>query len=143
MQVSELMTRGVPSMAPHETLMRAAQTMGDLHVGVIAVCDGERLVGIVTDRDIVLRGVAEGCAVEETPLSEVMSKDTRWCFEDQAVDEVVQEMRAAQIRRVPVVDRDRHLVGMLSLGDVSSDATATTARPEAAGISHLHTRPAH
>ena len=116
--------------------MRAAQTMGDLHVRVIPVCDGERLVGIVTDRDIVLRGVAEGCAVEETPLSEVMSKDARWCFEDQPVGEVVEAMRAAQIRRVPVVDRDRHLVGMLSLGepgaaDGAAEENAANRRSEA------------
>lgn len=111
------MTRGVRSMAPDETLMTAAQAMDELGIGAIPVCDGERLVGMVTDRDIVLRGVAQGAVVDETPLSEVMSKDARWCFEDQPVADVVEEMRAARIRRVPVVDRARHLVGMLLLGD--------------------------
>lgn len=119
-QVSEVMTRGVRSMAPTETIFKAAQAMDELNVGSIPVCDGDTLVGIVTDRDIVLRGVAQGCPVEETPLSAVMSEHTRWCYEDQSVEEAAEQMRSAQIRRLPVVDRDRHLVGILSLGDVAT-----------------------
>jgi len=122
-KVSEIMTRGVRTMAPNETLVRAAQAMEELDVGALPVCDGQSLVGMVTDRDIVLRGVAQGCPVDDTPLSAVMSNDTCWCFEDQSVDEVTQQMREAQIRRMPVVDRDKRLVGMMSLGDVATKAS--------------------
>jgi CBS domain-containing protein len=134
-QVSEVMTRGVRTMAPGETVMKAAQAMQELDVGAIPVCDGQTLVGMVTDRDIVLRGVAQGCAADRTPLSDVMSRDTRWCFEDQPVDEVMQQMRDAQIRRVPVVDREKHLVGMLSLGDVATQADSREAGEALGGIS--------
>lgn len=119
-QVSQIMTRGVRTLAPTETVMKAAQAMQELDVGVIPVCDGRKLVGMVTDRDIVLRGVAKGCLVDKAQLSEVMSTDTQWCFEDQSLEEVSDKMRDAQIRRVPVVDHDKQLVGMLSLGDIAT-----------------------
>jgi CBS domain-containing protein len=121
-QVSQVMTRGVRSMAPTDTLVKAAQAMEELDVGVIPVCDGDRLVGMVTDRDIVLRGVAQGLPVDQTPLREVMSDEPLSCFEDQPVEEVMDRMRDAQVRRVPVLDRERHLVGMLSLGDLAVKA---------------------
>lgn len=121
-QVSDVMTRGVRAMSPSDTLVMAAQAMEELDVGVIPVCDGDRLVGMVTDRDIVVRGVAQGRPAEQTHLDEVMSRDPRWCFEDQSIDEVLDQMRDAQIRRVPVVDHEKHLVGMLSLGDASVKA---------------------
>ncbi len=121
-QVSDVMTRGVRTMSPSDTLVKAAQAMEELDVGAIPVCDGERLVGMVTDRDIVLRGVAQGRPVDSTHLDEVMSADPRWCFDDQPVDEALEQMRDAQIRRMPVVDHDKHLVGILSLGDVAVKA---------------------
>ncbi len=119
-QVSEAMTRGVRSMAPTESVMKAAQAMDELNVGVIPVCDGERLVGMVTDRDIVLRAVAQGCAADRTPLSDVMSEHVRWCYADDAIEDVAEQMRQAQIRRLPVVDREQHLVGIVSLGDLAA-----------------------
>jgi CBS domain-containing protein len=121
-QVSQAMTTGVRSMAPNESVMKAAQAMSELDVGVIPVCDGDRLVGMVTDRDIVLRGVAQGCPADQTPLSTVMTRDAVWCYEDQSVEEVAEKMRDAQVRRMPVVDREQHLVGMLSLGDIATKA---------------------
>ncbi|MBE0593356.1 MAG: CBS domain-containing protein [Gemmatimonadales bacterium] len=125
-QVSQIMSRGVRALAPDETVMKAAQAMQELDVGVIPVCDGRKLVGMVTDRDIVLRGVARGCIVDQAQLKDVMSTDTQWCFEDQSLEEVSEKMRDAQIRRVPVIDHDKQLVGMLSLGDI-----ATRTRTEA------------
>jgi CBS domain-containing protein len=125
--VSDVMTRGVRSMPPGETVMKAAQAMSELDVGVIPVCDGERLVGIVTDRDIVLRGVAQGCLASETPISGVMTNGASWCFQDQSIEEAGQQMRDAQIRRIPVIDRERRLVGMLSLGDIATRAGASEA----------------
>ncbi|HET9643479.1 MAG TPA: CBS domain-containing protein [Burkholderiaceae bacterium] len=96
--------------------------MEELNVGVIPVCDGDRLVGMVTDRDIVVRGVAQGQAADQTPLREVMSAEPMTCFEDQSVEEVMDRMRDSRARRVPVLDRERHLVGILSLGDVAVKA---------------------
>jgi CBS domain-containing protein len=122
MKVSEIMTRGVRTMAPTASLVQAAQAMDALDVGSLPVCDGQSLIGLVTDRDIVLRGVAQGCSIADTPLTAVMSKDICWCFEDQSVDEVAQQMQEAQIRRMPVVDREKHLVGMLALGDIATKA---------------------
>ena len=138
--VSDVMTRGVRTMSPRETLVQAAQAMQALNVGAIPVCDGDKLLGMVTDRDIVLRGVAQNCAIQSTPLSAVMSGDTCCCFEDQTLDEAAAQMREKQIRRMPVVDRDKHLVGMLSLGDLATKGDAKTAAGDALqGISS----PAH
>jgi CBS domain-containing protein len=119
-QVSEAMTRGVRTLAPGESVMKAAQAMDELNVGAIPVCDGDRLVGMVTDRDIVLRAVAQGCASDSTPLSQVMSEHVRWCYEDDTVEDVAAKMRQTQIRRLPVVDREQHLVGIVSLGDLAA-----------------------
>jgi predicted transcriptional regulator len=109
-------------MSPNDTMIKAAQAMEELDVGVIPVCEGDRLVGMVTDRDLVIRGLAQGRAAENTQLNDVMSADVHWCYDDQSVEEVIEQMRDAQIRRVPVVDHDEHLVGMLSLGDVAVKA---------------------
>ena len=121
-RVSDVMTRGVRTLSPHDSIAAAAQAMERLDVGVVPVCEQDQLVGVVTDRDIVVRGVARGRPADQTPLDEVMSRDPRCCFEDQALDEVLEQMRDARIRRVPVLDRAQHLVGMLSLGDVAVKA---------------------
>lgn len=134
-QVSQVMTRGVRAMSPNDTMIKAAQAMEELDVGVIPVCDGDRLVGMVTDRDLVIRGVAQGRPADNTRLNEVMSPEVRWCYDDQSVDEVAEQMRDAQIRRVPVVDHDKHLVGMLSLGDVAVKADESEAGAALQGIS--------
>ena len=134
-QISDVMTRGVRTLSPSDTVVMAAQAMQELDVGAIPVCDGDRLVGMVTDRDIVVRGVAKGRLTESTHLDEVMSPDPRWCFEDQSVDEVMDQMREAQIRRVPVVDHDRHLVGIVSLGDLAVKADVGKARNALESIS--------
>lgn len=124
-QVSEAMTRGVRAIAPNEKIVAAAQAMEELNIGVLPVCEGDRLVGIVTDRDIVVRGVAQALELKDTTVSEVMSEDAIWCFEDQSLDEVQDRMSHAQIRRVPVVDREQHLVGMLSLADLAAKNTGS------------------
>ena len=121
-RVSDVMTRGVRTLSPHDSIAAAAQAMEALDVGVVPVCEQDLLVGIVTDRDIVVRGVAHGRPPDATPLNEVMSREPRWCFDDQSLDEVLEQMRDARIRRMPVLDRAQHLVGMLSLGDVAVKA---------------------
>jgi CBS domain-containing protein len=120
--VSEVMTRDVRFVMPQESLQRAAQMMDDLNVGVLPVCDGERLVGMVTDRDITVRATSAGAAPDEACVEEVMSTDVRWCFEDQSLDEVMQQMADAQIRRVPVVSHDdaHKLIGIVALGDLAT-----------------------
>jgi len=134
-QVADVMTRGVRTLSPQDSMLRAAKAMEELNVGSVPVCDGEQLLGMVTDRDITVRGVAHGKPAESTPLSDVMSKGVRWCFEDDSIDKVVDEMRDSKIRRLPVVDRDKHLVGILSLGDVAAKADSFEAGEALADIS--------
>jgi len=117
--VSDVMTRGVRSMAPTDTVTKAAQAMDELNVGVIPVCEGDKLVGMVTDRDIVVRGVAQYFDMKTTKLADVMSTNVRCATEDQDVDEVLGEMADAQIRRLPVVDGQKRLVGIVTLGDIA------------------------
>lgn len=121
-RIADVMTRGVRTLGPHDTVLKAAQAMEEMDVGAILVCDGDRLVGVLTDRDIVLRAVAKNRDHDQTLLGEVMTTDPCWCFEDQSVDEVVDAMREGQLRRMPVVDRDRQLVGIVSLGDLAVKA---------------------
>ena len=119
--VSEIMTRNVQFISPQDSIRRAAQMMDELNVGALPVCDGERLVGMVTDRDITIRATSDGIAPDEGVVDDVMSTDVRWCFEDQPLDEVMQQMADTQIRRVPVVSHDENhrLVGIVSLGDIA------------------------
>jgi CBS domain-containing protein len=117
--VSDVMTRGVRTMSPTDTVAHAAQAMDELNVGVIPVCDGDKLVGMVTDRDIVVRGVAQERDIRTTKLADVMSINVRCAKEDQDVDEVLGEMADSQIRRMPVVDQQQRVVGIVSLGDIA------------------------
>ncbi|UUZ73745.1 CBS domain-containing protein [Polaromonas sp. P1(28)-8] len=118
--VSDLMTRGVRTLTPADTVTSAARAMDELNVGVIPVCDGEKLVGMVTDRDIVVRGVAQELDAKTTDLSDVMSTNVRTARENEDVDEVLSEMAESQIRRLPVVDDQDRLVGIISLGDIAA-----------------------
>mgnify|MGYP000090084351 CR=1 FL=1 len=102
--VADVMTRGVRSMRPDDNLVQAAQAMEELNVGAIPVCEGERLVGMVTDRDIVVRCVAQKLDPQSCKLSDIMSGHVRTVRENDDVNEVLGEMSSAQIRRMPVVD---------------------------------------
>jgi CBS domain-containing protein len=118
--VAEVMTRGVRSMAPGDSVVEAARAMDELNVGVIPVCEGEKLVGMVTDRDIVVRGVATEGEIRSMKLADVMSANVRCAREGDDVDRVLSEMAEAQIRRMPVVDDSQRLVGIVSLGDIAA-----------------------
>jgi CBS domain-containing protein len=118
--VRDLMTRGVRTLSPSDSVIFAAQAMAELDVGSIPVCDGQRLVGVVTDRDLTLRSLAQGRDPQSTQLDQVMTTDVQWCYEEQSIEEVAQLMRDAQIRRLPIVDHDRKLVGVVSLGDLAA-----------------------
>jgi CBS domain-containing protein len=117
--VADVMTRGVRTLTPTDSVSQAAQAMDELNVGVIPVCDGDELVGMVTDRDIVVRGVAQDCDMKTTKLADVMSTNVRCATEDQDVDEILGQMAGSQIRRMPVVDGNKRLVGIVTLGDIA------------------------
>lgn len=128
MKVSEVMTPDVETVRPDASIQVAADKMKRLDVGPLPVCDGRRVLGMVTDRDIVVRGIAEGMGLE-TPVSKVMTADVEYVFMDEDVKVAARKMRDHQIRRVLVLDNDKKLVGIVSIGDVSFDAEATlTAR---------------
>jgi CBS domain-containing protein len=119
--ISEVMTREVTVVPPDADLQRVAQMMRDLNVGALPVCDGKRLMGMITDRDITIRAVAEGIPPSSARVADVMSKDISWCFDDQTVGEVLQQMGDQQIRRLPVVSRhNMELTGVVSLGDLAT-----------------------
>lgn len=119
--IQDVMTRDVQRISPEETVHRAAQMMDEFNIGSIPVVDGEKLVGMITDRDIVVRSTAAGQAPEKTRVGDVMSTDVRTCYANQSVDEVLSQMGDVQIRRVPVVDQGSHsLVGIISLGDIAT-----------------------
>ncbi|QQP88443.1 CBS domain-containing protein [Skermanella sp. TT6] len=122
MQIREIMTRDVEVVAPGDTIQRAAKLMDELNVGVLPVCEGPKLVGLVTDRDITVRATSVGKAPGECRVSEVMTDEPRYCYEDDVVSDVSRLMGDMQIRRVPVLDRDDRLIGIVSLGDIATEA---------------------
>lgn len=128
MQVKEIMSRHALTVTPDRTLRDVAEIMHRADTGFVPVGDNDRLVGTLTDRDIVVSGLAAG-KTGDTAVSEVMASDVLYCFDDQEVAEVARNMGEQQVRRMPVVDRDKRLVGVLSLGDLSAQGD-----PSAAGV---------
>ena len=119
--IQDVMTKDVQFISPEQTVRRAAQMMDEYNVGSIPVCDGDELVGMITDRDITVRSTAAGQVPEKTRVGDVMSTDVRTCHAGQTVDEVLGQMGNVQIRRVPVVDQQSHkMVGIVSLGDMAT-----------------------
>lgn len=119
-RISEVMTRGVQVVRPDETLQRAAQLMDELNVGALPVCEGQELVGMITDRDITVRATAAGLQPADHCVSEVMTDQARWCTEDQSTEEAMKQMGDVQIRRLPVLDAQKRVVGIVSLGDLAT-----------------------
>ena len=120
MQIREIMTRDVQVVSPDDTIRRAARLMDDLNVGVLPVCEGPKLVGLVTDRDITVRATSAGRAPDECKVSEVMTDEPRYCYEDDVVGDVSRLMGNVQIRRIPVLDSGDRLIGIVSLGDIAT-----------------------
>ena len=116
--VSDVMTRNVRILSPTDSVTEAAKVMDELNVGVIPVCEGDELLGVVTDRDIVVRAVAQGLT-GETPLAKVMSTDIRTARESDDLAKVLADMASSQIRRLPVLDDAMRLVGIISIGDIA------------------------
>jgi CBS domain-containing protein len=119
MRIADLMTREPITIGPRDSVQRAAQLMDDLNVGALPVCDGALLVGIVTDRDITVRATAAGLDPRLTEVDLVMSDRVRCCSPRQSAAEVLRQMAAVQIRRLPVLDEAQQLVGMVALGDIA------------------------
>lgn len=119
MLAKEIMTPNVEVGNPEMTLVEAARKMKEGDFGMLPIGENDRLVGTITDRDIAVRGVADGKDVNQCKVREVMSEGIHYCFEDQELDEISKKFSNHQIRRLPVLNRDKRLVGILSLGDLS------------------------
>jgi CBS domain-containing protein len=118
MRVSEAMTREVRICTPGQPIREVARTMAAIDVGALPVGENDRLIGMITDRDIAVRAVAQGKG-PDTPVREIMSEHVEYCFDDEELDRVAQGMADVRVRRLPVVNREKRLVGILSLGDVA------------------------
>lgn len=119
MKVQEIMSRVVAVLPIDAQLSEVARVMRDYDIGAVPIADQEQLVGMITDRDIVVRAVADGAAPDARLARDVMSPSVLYCYEDQSVDEALGVMGEQQVRRLPVLDAERRLVGVVSLGDVS------------------------
>lgn len=119
MKVKGVMTTGVECIAPDASIQDAAQKMKSLDVGPLPVCEKDRIVGFITDRDIVIRAICDGCDTTNTKVRDVMSSGVVYCFEDDDVEDAARMMQEKQIRRLVVLDRNKQLVGLVSLGDLA------------------------
>lgn len=122
MQVKEVMTRGIEAIQPNATIQEAAEKMRVLDVGVIPVCENDRLLGTLTDRDITVRATAAGHHPAELKVRDIMTPDIVSCFEDQDVEEAARLMKERQIRRLLVLNREKVIVGIVSIGDLALGA---------------------
>jgi len=120
-EVSQVMTRDVRLVDPGTTLKDAAAMMRDGDFGLLPIGENDRLVGTITDRDIAIRAVAAGKDPTRTPVRDAMSEGIVYCFEDQSVSEAAALMGEKQIRRLPVLNRDKRLVGIVAIGDLAID----------------------
>ena len=127
MKVRDAMTHNVQVMNPEETIADAARAMSDIDVGALPVGESDRLVGMITDRDIAIRAVARRKS-PDTKIRDVMSREIMYCFDDEDIEHVVGNMGDIQVRRLPVMDRGKRLVGIISLSDI-----ALTHVPEVVG----------
>jgi CBS domain-containing protein len=130
MQINEVMTHDVKTVRPDTSIFDIARIMRDEDIGAIPVAENDKLIGMVTDRDIVVRALADSKADQNVNARSVMSDRMLYCFSDQSIEEVLRNMGDQQVRRMPVVDRDKRLVGVVSIGDLSAQA-----KPQQAGES--------
>ena len=125
MRIKDIMTRDVELTSPDETIRAAAQKMLDCDCGILPVAQGDRLVGMITDRDIVTRAVAHGADPDGCHVGAVMSPDVKYVFEDESTEDLARNMMSLQIKRLPVLDRKKWLVGIVSLGDLAKTHEAS------------------
>jgi CBS domain-containing protein len=127
MQVREVMSKNVKMVSPADTIQKAAAIMSDNNIGVLPVCEDDRLLGVLTDRDITVRAVARGKAPSACKVREVMSTGVKYVLEDEPSQAVARSMARLKIRRLPVVNHDDRLVGIVSLGDLAMKQYGTAA----------------
>jgi CBS domain-containing protein len=125
MKVREAMTMNGRMASPSQTIREAAQGMLDIDAGVLPVGENDKLVGMITDRDIAVRGIAKSKGPDAS-VRDVMTSDVKYCFDDQDVEEITRNMDDLQVRRLPVVNREKRLVGILSLGDIAQTSRQDT-----------------
>jgi CBS domain-containing protein len=148
MKISDYMTREVRTISPDRSIREAAQVMSAMDLGALPVGENDRLVGMITDRDIAVRAIAEGRDCD-TPIREVMTQDVKYCFEDEYATHVADNMGEIQVRRLPVLDRNKRLVGIVALADLACGGVGLKPVSKAlSGISrqgaqHSQTQPAH
>jgi len=133
-KISDLMTKDVQIAKTGQTIRQAAETMARLDAGVMPVSEDNRLVGMITDRDIAIRGVAMGKG-PDTEIRDVMSTKVKYCYDDEDVEEVLHNMGDLQVRRLPVLNREKRLVGIVSLGDLASNGETAETGKALTGIS--------
>ena len=134
MRVSEAMTRDVRIANPGQSIREVAKIMDDIDAGAVPVGENDRLVGMITDRDIAIRAVAAGKG-PDTPVRDVMSKDVKYVFDDEDLEHVAKNMADIQVRRLPEVNREKRLVGIVSLGDIAQKEDNKTAGETVSGVS--------
>jgi CBS domain-containing protein len=118
MKIAKAMTKDVKMVSPSQTIQEAARAMAELDFGSLPVADNDRLVGMITDRDIAVRAVARGHG-PDTPIRDVMSSEVKYCFDDDDLEEVAENMGDIKVRRLPVLNQEKRLVGIVSLGDIA------------------------
>ena len=136
MKVREVMTKEVETIRPDQRVQEAANFMLSADAGSIPVTDGERLIGMITDRDIAVRGIAKGYG-PDTPVRELMTDDLIVVRVDDDIEEAASKMSEAQVRRLPVIDEDERLCGIVSLGDLSRETDSDCATEALEGVSQL------
>lgn len=135
MRISETMTKDVRLLRPEQSIREAAEAMREIDAGMVPITDGDRLIGIITDRDIAIRAVGNGKPCD-TPVKEIMSRDVCYCFDDQDVSDVADNMAQIKVRRLPVVDREKRLVGIVSIADIAlSDGSGDATTEAVCGVS--------
>lgn len=135
MRVSEAMTRHVHLANPDQSIRDVAAIMAECDLGSLPVGENDRLVGMITDRDIAIRAVANGKSPNATTVREVMSHDVKYCFDDAELSDVARNMGDIQLHRLPVVDHDKHLVGILALADIANCEGSEVAGDAVCGLS--------
>ena len=137
MQIRDVMTTDVKTLTPDQSIREAAALMADIDSGALLVNDQDRLIGMITDRDIAIRAVAKGLDCD-TPVREVMSNTIRYCFDDESVQDVAQNMAENEMRRMPVLNREKRLVGVVSLGNIASCHNQQTSDTLLQGVARAH-----
>ena len=136
-KVSDVMTRDIHIAAPDQTIADAAAEMARADIGCLPVGDKDRLVGMITDRDIVVRAVAKGLDAK-TQVSEVMTDSIKYCYADQSIDEVARNMAELGVRRLPVVNREKRLVGFIALSNIAQGGDDGARDTFLAGVATPH-----